>query len=339
MTDLKILFDYRAKPLYLAYGRYRPLVCHVNFKTRTGRLLDKAALAVQSVLHISKKADNRHLMVWNDMRNRVNYTIDAMILYDTSWYKECQYIGFLKTESKTHFIRYFRQPEDIVFFHHQNQLIQQYFHGIFSTVPVTLSDGNVLLQPVVSRKRSVQKNDHIEDKIVYYTQKTLKSETIRKDIRDIVPIDFFFLCSFEKKGSDLPVKVRVWLDSIQDPVPLIPVHGDLTPWNIIINQQEQAVLIDYERAGWHVPYYDLFHYTLQEQALAANTSCLDYYLKKWADDFGPDTRTYLILYLIDQIHYDLNSKKQFEHHNAHLNRMIDTKITWLQKLIGDQPKA
>jgi thiamine kinase-like enzyme len=111
----------------------------------------------------------------------------------------------------------------------------------------------------------------------------------------------------------------------------VPIHGDMTPWNIFVSKEEKLILVDYERAGWHVPFYDVFHYILQPWALRPHTPDLaalifkkDWYEKGWLNEA-------LILYLIDQLYNDMTDFNIKKYRHKHLQQAIENKKAWLNE--------
>lgn len=49
-------------------------------------------------------------------------------------------------------------------------------------------------------------------------------------------------------------------------------HGDYCPWNILINENNEIALIDWEMAGYYPLGYDLFNFIFQTQFLVTNKS-------------------------------------------------------------------
>lgn len=120
----------------------------------------------------------------------------------------------------------------------------------------------------------------------------------------MIPLDFHALC-INAGYVDLSALVRQWpaLRSHAQ-VPIVPIHGDVTPWNLFINDDEKIVLTDYDRAGWHVPYYDYYHYILHPVSGRARAPKLS----SFAFDTGHvQANEFLRLYLIDQIYQDISS--------------------------------
>jgi hypothetical protein len=68
--------------------------------------------------------------------------------------------------------------------------------------------------------------------------------------------------------------VRTILASrIEDPSPRpdwVPVHGDLTPWNLRVDSDDRPWLIDWEWSGWGPEYADLLRFAIAHRSLTTS---------------------------------------------------------------------
>jgi hypothetical protein len=113
-------------------------------------------------------------------------------------------------------------------------------------------------------------------------------------------------------------------------------HGDLTPWNVFMNDQDQLCLIDYERAGRGPPLADLFHLHTQPAALVGKHELAFRSSTSAARDAGFDAaqvRWWYVVYLALQLEVDL--KQWFVEGRRHhqLKSLITSKAALLARTL------
>mgnify|MGYP000913193078 CR=1 FL=1 len=136
------------------------------------------------------------------------------------------------------------------------------------------------------------------------------------------------------ENSALTRAVKEWLVEHPDQMPIIPIHGDMTPWNIYVDGNERLVLSSFERAGWHVPFYDVFHFHLQPQALLGRpTQSVHKLLAGMPWESYPWLEQALVLYLIDQLCCDLGDLYDKQYNDPWLLPMIRKKEKWLAEVL------
>lgn len=335
MPEYKVLYDTKLRPLYAGFGDFRAHVDQLSFRMGWKQSLHALFLKAQYFNPVPVIRKTHFQPIANLLQSVTPSPILSSLVYDTSWYKETRAIGIVKTSETVYFVKIHAQPEECLFEERQARFVKEMFSGSFLTAPILVSAGNCLFFQFIPRLRAVQADDHIEERLLHLTKNFLDQHAITKDLSDCIPLDLFALCH-GTQYADLGKKIRSWIEKNDQQIRHIPVHGDMTPWNMFVNQEEKIVLVDYERAGWQVPFYDLFHYVLQSQALAKNVKALEQilYRKNWF--YAEGMRNLLILYVIDQFYLDLSDHKLKNFAHAGLLNLLETKSHWLETLLHDE---
>jgi hypothetical protein len=327
VAELIYLYDSKFSKNYLAYGSYKNLITHLNFRLGLRNVLDKFFLRFQSLLPTTVAPDAKANIVFNSISNHF-HLVDAMIMFDTSWYKDALYIGVIETNKQKYFFKSFSTSEEVIYQGHAAKFAEQYFADDFYIIPVIATVGVTLISPFIVRKAAAP---DVEKNILALSEKLIKHTTTFKLVSDIIPIDFKHVLLKSGKETQLS-SISKWLESQSMEIPIIPVHGDMTPWNMFVDTQNRIVLSDYETAGWHIGYYDYFHYLLQPIALKENTTSI-FDIKHEVSD--PLSKPLLCLYLIDQVYQHLVTYNKTLP-NISLNNLIHNKMRWLLELINEK---
>lgn len=328
ITKIKGLCDSSGKVGFLGCGQYTALLPFIGSIKPDYTLWDRLALWMQ---RLGKGSSYGELPTFpaNALERYFSSAFKGALFFDTSNFKDTSFVGLVQNK-QIHTVKVFSKPDDVIFATHQARFVQEHFSGPFVILPVTLHQENLLASPFVQRKRAIVKNDYIEEKLLHLADIFAQNTTIRKDIHDMIPIDFHALC-INAGFVDLSALVRQWpaLRSHAQ-VPIVPIHGDLTRDNLFINHDEKIVLTDYDRAGWHVPYYDYYHYILYPASGRKHPGKLS--------SFGFDaghvqSDEFLRLYLIDQIYQDISSLVYKKHDYKRLHVQIANKSAWLKEAL------
>ncbi len=335
MADYKILHDVHFRPLYLAYGDYRPHVDTLSFSQGWKQQASRAFLRMQ---YYNPFQFVKHNTVFQSVKNLlpalVTSPVRSAFFYDTSWYKETKAIGILETAETAYFVKIHAQPEDCLFEERQTRFVADMFSGSFITAPILISTANCLLFKMIPHLRPVKDGDHIEERLLHVTKNFLDQHAVTKNLSEAIPLNLYALCH-GTPYVDLGRKIRAWAEKNDQTIRHIPVHGDMTPWNMFVNHDEKIVLVDYERAGWQVSFYDLFHYVLQPQVMRGNKDALQSILFKKPWFHAKAMRVILTLYLIDQFYHDLADLKQNGFNYPALPKAIEVKTVWLNAMLDD----
>ena len=335
MLKGKILFDTHGRPFYWGYGDYAAHIDQLAFRRGWRQALLRNLLKAQAFWPFSPKVKSSPLhAVAAVLPTLTSGTVRSALFHDTSWYKEARAIGMLRTAETTYFVRVHTQPEECLFEERQARFAAEMFSGSFIIAPILHSRSNCLMYKAVKQNRPIAPEDHIEERLLHLIKMFIDRHAMTKNLSESIPFGIFALC-FSSGKEALGKKIREWIDRSNRGISHIPVHGDMTPWNMFVTDEEKIALIDYERAGWHVPFYDVFHYVLQPEALKRNDKALKdiLYRKPWYHHQA--MKHLLTLYLIDQFYLDLGDHKIRGFDHPSLRALIDVKAAWLDELLND----
>lgn len=327
MDKIFTLYDSKLKKHYLVSGRFTDLLKISTLRLGKRNKLDRFFLWLQSLLNMKISVSKRTEEVIKNLNKCFETPVSALLLFDTSWYKETLYIGYVQVAAEVFFVKIHRNQQEALFHKHQASFVQQHFSDSFVIVPVIKSFDNVLIYPYIN---SELRSD-ITENIVSINLHFLEKAKIEKPFSEILPTDIYFI--MEEFDSLLAKKIKKWAQKQENGVPLVPAHGDMVPWNTAVNADGKMVLYDYEQAGWHTILYDYFHYLLQPIALQKNVIRLE---EAGLDKNLPYFETALTLYLIDQLYQSAHKIKQAGYGDKPFKNQIKNKSFWLAALL-DRP--
>lgn len=331
MAALSSYYDSRLKRRYIAGGYYPALLKSIRFKKDTVEAFaDKLALIIQHACNFNAKDNQKHQNLDLALSRLFGSNLEAALLYDSSSFKNTLVTGFVKNDKVLYYIKLFKTQEDVIFHKYQSDFIQEHFTGPFLTTPVIKSLGNGLVYEYAERARNVNDDDHIEKKLIHLSAMLVKEKSTRKHVSELMPLDMGVLCQ-KTSNQELHERLIKWLVNQTGIMDIIPVHGDMTRDNLFVNEDEKHILVDYERSGWHVAYYDYFHYLLQH--LARGSTAPNINTINFETDY-PRFKQALIVYLIDQLHHDLSNKVHNNDESKITSNLIHNKARWLDELLS-----
>lgn len=329
---IRVLHDIKLRPRYAATGDYARFIPILSVKPGVKGAIEKRFLQLQKYMpSVNTKLDD--LTAFSGLERFLNMPIADGLFFHTAWYKDTQWIGALAHKGTDYFIKIFKQTEECLFETRQHIFVRDHFNGPFVTVPVSMASHVHIFSPLIPRARGVCADDHIIQKLILVQDMFTQTRVIQKQAYDMIPMDMHSIvhglnCRGVVRAADNFVK------SYDKPVNVIPMHGDMTPWNMFVGYDEKIILVDYERAGWHAEYYDLFHYVLQPEALrTAHKSVHD--IMRSQNWYEPQVhKINLVLYLLDQIYFDLDTSLRKRYRHVFIDRLIEHKTRWLAELVG-----
>lgn len=321
--------DLRFRRRYLAWGDYKPLMSALSFKQGWKGKLESAWLYIQQILPGQYDAS----LVKTSLQRSFSEDITDAFLFDTSWYKQTDLVGVVNSSGKRNFIKIYKNCNEALLEIASFKFVMDHFSGAFVLISQAELRNNVISMPLLKKARNVSPADHIEERLIQLSRGLLNESGIRRNINDMIPLGFLGLlsqCGFQV----LAERIISWISRHDHSLHLIPIHGDMTPWNMFVQHDERIVLTDYERVGWHIPLYDLFHFCLQPEAMKPKAESFYRILKKkpW---YVPQIDEGAVLYLADQLYQDLSDKiiNGYDHRN--LMRAINNKLFWLNEVLSN----
>ncbi|MDB5478273.1 MAG: hypothetical protein JWM96_768 [Alphaproteobacteria bacterium] len=330
MADPVDLYDAKGRKNFLAFGDYRVFLPYLSWtgpkQASVPKFLDSLLLRLQFYLRPNARPANAEL--WKKIKSGFSSPVQSMLLYRTEDARDTDHAGFIKTDYKNYFIRIFKRHEDLIYQSHQIRFVQEYFAGPFVTTAVVNFFKTILVQEFIRQKRRIDATDYVEKKIIHLSEQFLSRPGTKKFPRDIIPLDLpsVFTGDFDSLGKS----IRAWVVRQTCMLHMVPIHGDMTPWNMFVDAEEKLILTCYERAGWHVPYYDYFHYLLQPKARNGRATPIDKIKFDVTYDYLLQAKA---LYLIDQLYHDIADYRFTSEKDAGLRKVIEIKTRWLRELI------
>lgn len=332
MKAAYLIDDAAKQTAYLLGGDYAGLLRLMRTHHRRFGVYETMRARALRLFKSKKLQSELEHTVWRKVSVAVNESITSMALFSTDMQKTIWH-GVVQTERNLYMIKLLPNHDDAYHEYGQTKIVEQYFTGPFVVPHIVNCQEGVLVSRFLSRARPVQMEDAIADRLMYYTTQAIDHCTSFKVPKDFMPLNFHGLF-IKLEDSHLIHMTKKWLAGQPDQMPIIPIHGDMTPWNIYVDGQERLVLSSFERAGWHVPFYDVFHYHLQPQALiSSKPKSLNVLLKELPWDKYPWLKIALVLYLVDQLCCDLSDLYEKSYTDPWLKTLIINKHFWLKEVL------
>ena len=352
ITPLRWLRDLRFKRRYLAYGYYAALKNYLNFMSPWRQTLDYWAVGLQSLKRAKPCRIEMINRVWETIGRNHDY-IDGAFFLDVHWYKSSLFVGPIVLEGQSAFLKAFRDTAEVSAQAQQTRFARTHFGDYFIMSDLLFSGENYLALDLIEHDQTPPGFTDLYEAGLdmardLYTQHRYKS----RPLDAILPLDLPLL--FEKEGA-----VDLWRSvfntigggvgrHLTPVIDIRPAHGDFTPWNTFRTPRGEIALIDYERCGWYVPFYDMFHLICQPAAMAGEAVFPDQFLDEISmdeTDISPHkAHRWFMLYLLDQLHFDLSGYHTDGRPHKRLRRTIDLKKRLLRVTLkrmeaaGDQRK-
>lgn len=334
MNSARAYHDKSDNVTYLLSGDYRPLLSVAAPKMGMARVVRRMRLSCAYYFCKTGLSEQQKNLV-ERLGDLMNGRVTVLMLHAIDQ-KQTLWQGVVESDGQLYGVKVFQNHEDAYHEYAQTKIVEQYFTGPFIVPSIVHCQDGFLISRFVSRERSSLGEDGVLDRLIYHTKQAVENCTAFKVPGDIVPLNYpgLFL---KLENSDLIRRVKKWLSGHSEQIPMIPIHGDMTPWNIFVDAHEKLVLTSFERAGWHVPFYDVFHYHLQPHALLARKPApLSRLLADmpWADYKW--LKSALMLYLIDQLCCDLSDLHDKHYNDQWLAHMISSKESWLEEVLNSE---
>ncbi len=310
--QLKKLYDVKLSARYLVCGDYQRLSKHIQFMTPLRQCLDKFMGRVQAILP-KRPSDNRQINeAWAEVCKGF-YTAEGGYFLDVHWYKSALFVGAATLNGEDVFLKVYKDPSDIAHLKRQCDFAHDYFSSHFSLTNVLKTGTNYICYNLIDRGQDPLSYKELYQAAFDMSLHIFKNTTERtKRMETLMPLDLPLL--FEKDG-----RMDLWraiynyihayaLENSDGLVRIVPVHGDMATWNCLRDQRGAITLLDYERSGWHVPFYDMFHLVSHTAAVSGQAVYPDALMEEIAETAEVDihvVRKWYFFYLLDQLHYGM----------------------------------
>lgn len=243
----------------------------------------------------------------------------------THWYNRKFFAGPVETENgQCFFVHMCKNSDDALLMERQEEFVRHHF-GTSFTIPKVLdatTEGLVLTEWLSHEQGRVSLEDLSESIMDWAVDIFHAHQNSKQPVDNLVMLDMPIL--LEKLGaSKLWPRITATLNRYRQ-VSVVPVHGDLTPWNAFRDQRGGIALVDVERCGWHVPFYDVFHMHVQTAAVFHNQAvfpdqvCTE--IARTTGVSGDQIYLWFLMYLLDYMHADMTDKIVQGYDNALLDQ-------------------
>jgi hypothetical protein len=335
------LYNLHGRPQYIGCGDYTNLLNDIVFFSGLRGYAEKIWLMIQKIYPRHAVQDKHLIIAWKKLPTTLQQTVKSTLLWRTDWYKNTLFVGGVTTDDRRFFVKAYRRPDETLLAVHQASFIHYYFHNYFTTVQPAHYDDSMVFYPLLAHKSNQPDPAAISEKLILIAlehQEIFSANT--KPVMDYINLNLPSL--LQKNGRiDLWPVIRQTLASVS-PMASIPVHGDMTPWNIFNSDHALPVLIDCERAGWHVIFYDWWHFQCQPRIMKFQLPKILELItglhKATNMDKALITQTGL-LYMLDQLAYDLQDQDDYPQQKQRLQQTTQLKIKTVEILLNQLQHA
>lgn len=335
LKDLYWLRDAKLKDRYMVAGKPWGLVSSLSYLEGIREKAEHISLMAQRLWPRKRLCPAQDILrAWQTLNEHI--PVKQAFLLDTRWYKQTVFIGPITDDTgANHFVKYFKNRDDAALSYHQSEFMDTHFGRQFKIVPAKIYGDTVAVYPLI---------EHSSETVPFHELAQSTKEAAEglyeihahntKPLNAFVTLDMPLM--FKKHGAELIWKqVRDFIEDHADQdVAMAPIHGDMVPWNVFYNPLGEITLVDYERCGWHVPFYDLFHLIVQPACMKGKEIDVR---TLWTDinQNRKDVIRWFILYCLDQLRFDMDSYYNENQQYPRLKKAIDIKLTLLKTAIKE----
>ena len=329
------LRDAKLKDRYIVSGKPWDIVSSLSFLEGMREKAEQVSFALQRLWPGKRLCRAQGIVkAWQTLNGELD--IDRAFLLDTRWYKQTIFIGpVAQTNGEKHFVKFFKSRDDAALALHQSDFMNTHFGGHFKTVPVKVHADAIAVYPLI---------DHNSEPIPFselaLVTKEVCEHLYQMNVENTKPLSSFITLDmpimFKKHNAALVWRqVRDFIENDSgDGVSITPIHGDMVPWNVFYDMQGVMTLVDYERCGWHAPFYDFFHLIVQPGCMKGKEIDVATLLSDVGQ--GQQKATiWFILYLLDQLRFDMDSYYNQNQQYPRLKKAIDIKLNLLETAIKE----
>ncbi len=329
------LRDAKFTDRYLVAGKPWDLVSTLSFLEGMRERAEHVGFMIQRLWPVKRQCRDYDIMrPWEILNKEI--PIDRAFLLDTRWYKQTVFIGpIVDQNEKKHFIKFFKNRDDAALANHQSDFMMTHFGKYFNVVPVKVLAEVIADYPLIAHSDTPIPFSELLREVKDITTRHFEIyQDNTKPLTSFITLDMPIM--FKQHGSEIVwQQVRDFIQSHDGAaVNIVPTHGDMVPWNTFYSEQGEMTLVDYERSGWQAPFYDFFHLVVQPGCMRAKEIDVQALLR----DIYHDTQQaiiWFILYLLDQLRFDMDSYYNQQQQYPRLKKTIDIKLNLLTIALKD----
>jgi hypothetical protein len=332
-TQLYWLYDRHGKPRFLAFSDYGRFVSSMAQSGVIG-FGEKCWLQIQKIYPKHDVSDRIYRNGWEKLNQMLDTPIQDALFVRTDYSKPTLYEGFFATEDRVLSLIAHRHVDDAIMAVHQANFMQYYFQAYFTIIKPVKQDDNLVVYPVIQERPLPYKITDISR--VVYTMSAHYSTLYRDHTKPALDYVHLNLPSLLHQHGQIALwkDVRAVLDRLP-PLCSVPMHGQMTLRHITGGDHNLPVLSRYERAGWHVPFYDWLHLQCDMALAKGKNPHIDQFMQTLKDKSDLSTDHVLaitLLYLLDQIAHDLQDKDDFKEYAPMIDKRLGYFMRWVAQL-------
>jgi hypothetical protein len=317
---------------YVAWGNHTgALYRHLDYLTGLRGRVERAWLRLPVRTLTTASRSREATTTAQQLRRNLGPDSSALLLW-TGYYKDTMLVGPVLTHADGVFVKHFRDPGAAQAEAERATMMHKLADaaGAVTTLIPTIMNSAVTF-PLVDRQRLATPAEahHVATRLAAAAIARAPSEQEQADRASRATQ------ALEQLGSaGIPVKERIAKLIQRGPERLAPAHGDITPWNVLIDQDGRAVLIDYDEAAWLPAYFDVVYAHSHVEALSgrvpAPTNMID--VLRSSGLAADDAQAAVVHGLSEQVMRAADSLRNHPLNSTRLRRQVEAKLAALEAL-------
>ncbi|NIJ47889.1 phosphotransferase [Rhizomicrobium electricum] len=320
----------------MAFGNPEYLAQNIVFLSGLRGFIERAAIDLTQKLDLGRSVKESPVLYGWSQLVRQFQPRDAFLLY-TGYYKDTILVGGVTcANGASLFVKVYDDPAKAAAELVRANCAERFLRPWFKPACLQAADGCVVGYELLIHAKRTPLSTDVETAILSLCRSAYNSPRGSRPTADFVdPLLSTRLSSINV--SELGATLERLL-SEQTPTPEVRCHGDLTSWNLFLDNAGALCLVDYEHVGVCSPYADFFHYYVQPAALHCKTVDLEGLVTLSARSAGvhkEEARRWLALYLAQQLNRDAFEWVDRNRRHRQLARLIENKAAFLMRVSAE----
>lgn len=329
------IFDRAWHKAFFAFGRYHALSKNLLRTDEDKTTLDRLSSFFQKIFPIQPPGHNpRILKYWSEITTKLGLPHGALCRLHAP-HKTMEFIGLFDYGlDDTYYITAYKNPDDALLATSQAQFMQAHFSAFFLIAQAIESTTHCVLSHALKNNANASYQALYDKGYEAHLSLYKKHHLEQKNIDSFLILDMPML--FEKYGVKTTWDTAYHHLETLDAISFVPNHGNFIPRNAFKTSDQSIALLAYERCGWHVPFYDLFHLTT-DMMPKGRALFPDRLITQITQDTKIDHErvlTWFMLYLLDQLYFLLDDYINHDIRSASLKTTINRKLSLLRYTSG-----